>query len=388
MAEGENIHAALSQTIETTMKMLTYAARRGAKVERADIDSVVATARAVRENTLTREQESAFWSSAASISRAIAPVTLESLEASIPQTRGYRNTTLAASAAKRYRVRTIVTLVALLLFQIYWLVGATVITDIKEIRTRLEQMAVERISLMRTRDLLTKVPSLEDDPARAKQAAQLADDPARAKNAAELEDLSNRIWVERISASTSFDVLKNWNVAKWLLLWRTGTQTPTVAPTAISSTETTTRSRDDYTIRPTDRFLWIFTPENVAEMQTAQITLTALLKYILPILYGALGASAYIVRILANEIRDATYSIGSNVRYQLRFYLGAVAGFSIAWLTSEAKPTENVGLLQSLSPLALAFLAGYSVDLLFSLLDRMVLAFSGPEPRPTSQSNN
>jgi hypothetical protein len=42
--------------------------------------------------------------------------------------------------------------------------------------------------------------------------------------------------------------------------------------------------------------------------------------------------------------------------------------------------------LQSLSPLALAFLAGYSVDLLFSLLDRLVVAFSGPEPRRTTKS--
>jgi hypothetical protein len=116
-------------------------------------------------------------------------------------------------------------------------------------------------------------------------------------------------------------------------------------------------------------------------MQTAQMILTALLKYILPILYGALGASAYIVRSLAAEIKDSTYSAGSVVRYELRFYLGAVAGLSIAWFTSDAKSAEGAGILQSLSPLALAFLAGYSVELLFSLLDRFVSAFSGPEPK-------
>lgn len=128
----------------------------------------------------------------------------------------------------------------------------------------------------------------------------------------------------------------------------------------------------------------VLTPENLEALATAQIMLTALLKYLLPILYGLLGACAYIVRSLTNDIRDSTFSLGSKVRYQLRFYLGAVAGLSIAWFTSDAKPAESAGMLQSLSPLALAFLAGYSVELLFSFLDRFVTAFSGPEPKRTS----
>jgi hypothetical protein len=135
-------------------------------------------------------------------------------------------------------------------------------------------------------------------------------------------------------------------------------------------------------VKPTDYFLWDFTPGNVEQLQTAQIILPALLKYVLPILYGALGASAYIVRALTAEIRDTTYTVGSGIRYQLRFYLGAVAGLAIAWFTSDPRPLENNGIMESLSPLALAFLAGYSVELLFSLLDRLVTAFSGPAPEP------
>jgi hypothetical protein len=246
-----------------------------------------------------------------------------------------------------------------LLFQIYWLVGATVITDLKGIRTRLEKIELEYAPVIHSLDILKAQNRPEDQTDIAKQNAKL-------------EEIGNRLWVERISAHTNFDVLKNWNVAKFLLLWRTRSQTPTTQQTPSAQS-----AEEDLGVKPNDRFLWAFTAENVVEMQTAQIILTALIKYILPILYGALGASAYIVRALANEIGDLTYSSESDVRYLLRFYLGAVAGFSIAWFTSEASSPENVGILQSLSPLALAFLAGYSVDLLFSLLDRLVVAFSG-----------
>ena len=105
------------------------------------------------------------------------------------------------------------------------------------------------------------------------------------------------------------------------------------------------------------------------------------MQYLLPILYGALGASAFIVRALATEIRATTYTNESNVGYQLRFYLGAVAGLSIAWFTSGGKVAETSGLLPSLSPLALAFVAGFSVELLFSLLERVVAAFSVAESK-------
>ena len=354
MAVTENGHIELSDALKKTFKMLDYSTHRGIKLTSDDIANVVVAERALRDNNITDAQEVAFWSSASAISKAIAPVTIESLNASLPQRSGWRGRSLAASAASRYRVLTVLTLAALLLFQIYWLVGATVITDLKEIRTRLEKFGLEYDPLKRSYDELTA----QKPPGDQVQVAKLK---------GQLEDLDSRVRVDTISASTNFAVLRNWNVAKYLLLWT-------------STEEIIANAQQDP--NPT-YFLWVFTPENVVEMQTAQIILTALIKYILPILYGMLGAATYIARFMANEIKDATYSLESKIRYQLRFALGAVAGFSIAWFTSDVKQAESVGVLQSLSPLALAFLAGYSVDLLFSLLDRLVLAFSGPAPRPT-----
>jgi len=60
--------------------------------------------------------------------------------------------------------------------------------------------------------------------------------------------------------------------------------------------------------------------------------------------------------------------------YRLRVYMGMLAGLIIIWFlpVTEADPG-----LKSLTPFALAFLAGYSIDLLFALMDKLIAAFSG-----------
>jgi len=348
-------NTARTQAIDNALQLIAYASRSGKQLKADDVATVITAHRA--GSAITAAEEKSFWLSSAAIAKDLAPVTVESLTASSPI--AVKGKSPAAIAAIKYRHRTVITLALLLIFQIYWLIGAAVTSDLKDIRLRLEKLSSEGASGKAAIAALN--PQTPDH------------DAAKRKLEAEGEEWNNRLYVERISASTNFQVLRNWNISKTFLL---RTWTPT-APSDSSATPETEVPR----IKSTDFFLWEFTPDNVAELQTAQIMLTALLKYILPILYGALGASAYIVRTLANEIRDSTHSVGSTLRYQLRFYLGAVAGLSIAWFTSDPKPAETAGLLQSLSPLALAFLAGYGVELLFSLLDRLVGAFSTLEAK-------
>jgi hypothetical protein len=339
---------ALKQAIEDTLQFISYAAHRGIPLENDELRKVIEAYRA--GDAVTAEQEQNFWSAATAISKAVAPVTIESLQASAE--RFSANPGSAARAARSYRIRTGATLVTLLLFQIYWLIGATVTSDLNEIRKRLLTLDTEDIRL----------PGVKEPKGTDRNHQTLN---------TQREALIAGILRDRISAATDFEVLKSWNIAKHLLLWG---QTPKLTNTEnLSLSGSGGGSTSDYS-------LWEFTTENVVELRTAEIILTAILKYILPILYGALGASAYIVRRLAMEIRDHTYSRASNIIYQLRFYLGAVAGLSIAWFTSDVKSSETAGILQSLSPLALAFLAGYSVHLLFSMLDQIVSAFSNFGP--------
>jgi hypothetical protein len=94
--------------------------------------------------------------------------------------------------------------------------------------------------------------------------------------------------------------------------------------------------------------------------------------YLLPLLYGLLGSCLHVLRTLAASIETRTHVVSR--LYLVRIYTGGLAGLVIAWFGIGG---EGAGPLVSLTPFALAFLAGYSVELLFAFMDRLVAAFSG-----------
>jgi hypothetical protein len=104
--------------------------------------------------------------------------------------------------------------------------------------------------------------------------------------------------------------------------------------------------------------------------------LAILSQYLLPLLYGMVGSLAYILRTLSSEIQNVTFTRGSDVRYALRWPLGMLAGVTVGLFFS---PADFAGLA-AITPLGLAFLAGYGVELVFAGLDRMVSAFTGGGP--------
>ena len=120
----------------------------------------------------------------------------------------------------------------------------------------------------------------------------------------------------------------------------------------------------------------VFDPQvaqDPTRLQIAQIILESLSKYLLPLLYGLLGACVYVLRSLSQEIKNLIYTVESDIRFQLRIYLGALAGLAIGWLITEQSAP---GVLQSVTPIALAFIAGYSVELMFSVMDTIIDAFT------------
>jgi hypothetical protein len=89
---------------------------------------------------------------------------------------------------------------------------------------------------------------------------------------------------------------------------------------------------------------------------------------VLPLLYGMLGAAVFLSRRYmstsselwaSNPLADALMRIG----------LGGMAGLIVGWFQ-----TPDVSKLTT-TPFALAFVAGFSIDIVFSLLERIVAAF-------------
>ena len=116
-------------------------------------------------------------------------------------------------------------------------------------------------------------------------------------------------------------------------------------------------------------------------LATLRMILDFLAAYLLPALYGLLGACAFVLRQLSADLsRDFStlrFAHDSRVRYSLRLNIGILAGLAVGWFID---PTQEGSVVANLSPLALAFVAGYGSDLLFAVLDRIVNAFSTQPP--------
>jgi hypothetical protein len=102
---------------------------------------------------------------------------------------------------------------------------------------------------------------------------------------------------------------------------------------------------------------------------------------ILPPLYGWIGALVYIMRSLSEQIRLGIYRKENTNLCDFRILLGVVAGLAIGWFfRSSGTEVNGIGLV---SPFALAFVAGYSVEPLFTAMDRIGTAISaGPGETP------
>lgn len=99
--------------------------------------------------------------------------------------------------------------------------------------------------------------------------------------------------------------------------------------------------------------------------ESATILTGAVATCILPVLYALLGAGAYILRRLESQLRSRTYIRES---HSPRFITAAIAGAVVGLF--------NFGQGVSVSPLAIAFLVGYAVDVFFTFLESVIQTLS------------
>jgi len=114
----------------------------------------------------------------------------------------------------------------------------------------------------------------------------------------------------------------------------------------------------------------------------AQFVLSILQSYILPLFYGILGAGTFVLRTLSKEMEDETFSEEKRTQHLLRVSLGALAGILVGWF-SFLIPGETTTFVGSISPLAIAFLVGYNIELFFSLMDRALFSITDRLQRPS-----
>jgi hypothetical protein len=104
---------------------------------------------------------------------------------------------------------------------------------------------------------------------------------------------------------------------------------------------------------------------------SADFMLVILQVYLLPILYGLLGASVFVLRKIMRGISNATYFPDRS--YLLRLALGTLSGLIIGWFIF-LLPGQSI--VSAISPMAFAFLVGYNIEIVFSLMDKVIDNFT------------
>lgn len=366
----------LEAAIQDAQILVAYAAERGGQVDETVIHVIVASGSLFAQNTMDDDAETAFWLAYNTLAKSLAPVTVNSLQAVLdPQQGSTRKLlglsvpkiSLARSAVRWYTILAIVTLCTLLTIQIYWLFGKQITGDIQTI-TEKHTEAKAKWEAARQQTLKLPVSSIKKP---EEGGANKATDKAAEKGAKNTPSQD--------SDSTS---LTSGNVVQDISLFTLKAQEQTYLLHKKSSYES---------LHVWSRIWAIFLPnpqievddpgekriyDNSILLQSSNLLLDALQRYLLPLLYGLLGTCVYVLRTLSSEISARTYSEASNIGFRIRLYLGTLGGMVFAWFVI---PDQSDGLFKSLSPFALAFLAGYSVEILFAAMDRFLVAFTSKQ---------
>ena len=114
---------------------------------------------------------------------------------------------------------------------------------------------------------------------------------------------------------------------------------------------------------------------NLQIRRSLQEKMSILWTYILPMLYGLLGSSVFIMRSILGGNYNFTIFQFSASALILRISLGGISGLVIGWFTL----TQDASKLTT-TPFAVAFIAGFSIEILFSLLDRFIIALGPAKP--------
>jgi hypothetical protein len=96
---------------------------------------------------------------------------------------------------------------------------------------------------------------------------------------------------------------------------------------------------------------------------------------LLPIFFAALGAVTFGLRDLRQRLETRTWVPQGTALPFLRVIIAAAAGFMLSLFS-------DFSTKSGLTPIALAFIIGYSVDVFFTFIDSIVLRFKTPITTP------
>lgn len=375
----------LANSLRDAEILIEQGARQGSEVPDEAIRAVLDMRAALAARQVPREVEESFWKQFAALSRQLLPATVEGIQASRSETRGFWHYTWLQLTGRRaadaettppaayvsafwYMMLAVAVVLAVVTIQMVASYGSALLRDASDLN--INQIAVNsRIELLE-RDIR----SLED---RTAQAGITDQDRLRAEG-----DLAARRAKTQSERNTERNVME--------------------AQVATMSLLGSFNSATNFWFNQKEKDGGKLTDSPFRSIERARIVLLAINGFLLPLWVGLLGATAFILRSLAKDIREHSFSPESRIQYRLRLALGPLAGatvgllvvpdavslapllFDPAALTATGSvgsaaagtaTTTSAAAVFPIGPLALPFLVGYSVDFFFSIADRVLESF-------------
>ena len=428
--------------------LLWFATRFGKNVGATVLDSIVTAESDLRDNRLSSGNESKFWTAYRDLAAAVKPASVESILSTCEhpfrehdQARKWKLGN-ARTTKSWYTWFAVVVLIILLLLQTYWFVVTTFSASLEKHRDELDNIA----GALRVMNVLAEEMSQGPEILNLEQVQETQEIPDNSQADSQQRQLPNteQEGVHRFENPQLLDLIKNtiqsslannpmlaglvltrgprlqlisygsldlenkkyrtqrlmamiqnektvlqapWKVLWYLALAPSGQAT---LPSGDRTGHAQSGVEDVGTNFQTDlgnervKIEKVIADEELEQILSQSNSIPRILsQYILPMLYGLLGSLTYILRTLAMEIHEVTFTSTSAERYSLRWPLGMLAGVTVSLFFD---PTSFVGLA-AITSLAIAFLAGYGVELFFTALDGLVRTFTrdGPE-RPKAEA--
>ena len=325
--------------ISEAQLLIRYLCKNG-KASNKSISAIETIAK-IQKNPDSK-QIAEFWNAYNTLANQVKPATVETIKVNITPIKknflyalfNHNKVTLPKVIIFRYSSSAFILLALILLLQVYWLLGSGIIQQITKSEAELtaQQLKMDALS--------NEINHLYD---------------MRKDINSEATKSTLTINIESREKARQFEKLEE---KRQIIATRTHTLYVTL---------------EDTTLHLSDHALDQVEDPYVLYFEFQKLINEFVFRYILPLLLGALGACVNILRRISIQIQNSTFSPDSGIRFLLRFCLGMIAGLTFSWLFQVNTTNTTI----TLSPLAVAFVVGYSVEILFTGLDKVISSLTG-----------
>jgi len=358
-----------TDALDETHMLLAYAASSGINID-PEVSGAIARARAANERrNWNADIEAKFWPAKSKLSLSVKPVTVDTLAAG--------KFGAAAIATRRYFLSTVILAAIIVPISIVMFINTAISNGVRDLLKENDTAAISvHEQLVNYQSALEQGPRTtrgpvdqKGNPVNLPGMSEALLSPNLVEKLAQFARVSRQLFAE--SRVLNFFVLDAAPEPWWASAGKDDKGKDITRANLELDVRAGDRASDGFPSIITQGFEKLATYQDIRSFarQTQQMNLViygAVTAYVLPVAYALLGACAFALRNMAAQTGTKTYQPSYSNR--ARLIVALIAGTVVGLFNNF---TQGV----SVSPLAVAFLVGYAVEVFFSFLDAFVHTF-------------